>query len=170
MEPLKPRGLDPEIIKAIDKAVRASGIAAQSRPQETKQLPAAAGGISWTGVGALVAAFMAMIVVVVWQGNIIRTDINARLQAADTAREAQYDAVQAQFDAMHSRFDALQAQFDALRSETKAEISILRSEISTLRSETKAEFDELRSAISSFEERLLRIENLIEDRWPSSAP
>ena len=198
MEPIQPRRLDPEIVdaindavdKAVDKAVRSLAIAAQSRPQGIEQRQAPVGGIGWTGVGVLVAAVTANIGVVVWQSDSIINNMNARfhdidsrfqsidarLQDAQTERLAQFGALQAEISALRSEtnaeFGALRsetnAKFDALESEINAKFDALGSEINALRSETNAEFGELRSANSSFEERMLRIENLIEDRWPSA--
>ena len=192
MEPLQSRGLDPEIVEVIDKAVRSSWIAAQSRPQGTGQRPGPAGGIGRIGVGVLVAAYTSMIGVVVWQGESIRSNMEAGFQAAQTDRLTQFEVLRSEISALRSdtkaEFDALRFEINAvrsetgasrsetkgevgaLRSETNADFGALRSEISTLRSETKAEFGELRSAISSLGERILRIENLIKDLLPFLAP
>ena len=124
-------------------------------------------------------------------------DMSARFRDAQTERLAQFGALQAELDAVRFEINALRsetnakidalgsetnAEFDAvrfeigvvrsdigtLRSETNAKFDALGSEINALRSETNAEFGELRSANSSLEERMLHIENLIEDRWPSA--
>ena len=71
---------------------------------------------------------------------------------------------------MDARFQDAQTERLAQSGALQAEISVFRSEIGALRSETNAEFGEFRSAYSSLVERMLRTENLIEDRRPSPAP
>ena len=118
MEPLQSRGLDPEIVEVIDKAVRSSWIAAQSRPQGTGQRPGPAGGIGRIGVGVLVAAYTSMIGVVVWQGESIRSN----MEAGFNRMEAGFNRMEARFDDMDAGFQAAQTdrltQFEALRYES----------------------------------------------------
>ena len=165
MEPIQPRRLDPEIVeaindavdKAVDKAVRSLAIAAQSRPQGIEQRQAPAGGIGWTGVGVLVAAVTAIIGAVVWQSDSINNNMNARFRDMDS----RFQSIDARFQSIDARFQSIDARLQDAQTERLAQFGALRSE-------TNAEFGELRSANSSFEERMLRIENLIEDRWPSA--
>ena len=199
MEPIQPRRLDPEIVEAIneavDKALRSSGIAAQSRPQGIEQRQAPAGGIGWMGVGTFIAAFALMIGVVVWQSDSISNNMDARFQdmnarfqdmnAGLQSMDARFQDMNARLQDMDARFQDMDARFqdmnarlqdmDARLQDMDARLQDMNARLQDAQTERLAQFGSLqaeisalRSAYSSLAERMLHIENLIEDRWPSA--
>ena len=178
MEPIQPRRLDPEIVEAIneavDKALRSSGIAAQSRPQGIEQRQAPAGGIGWMGVGTFIAAFALMIGVVVWQSDSISNNMDARFQDMN-ARFQDMNAGLQSMDAGLQSMDARLQDMDARLQDMNARLQDMNARLQDAQTERLAQFGSLqaeisalRSAYSSLAERMLHIENLIEDRWPSA--
>ena len=119
------------------------------------------------GVGTFIAAFALMIGVVVWQSDSISNNMDARFQDMD----ARFQDMNARFQDMNAGLQSMDARLQDMNArlqDMNARLQDAQTERLAQFGSLQAEINALRSAYSSLAERMLHIENLIEDRWPSA--
>ena len=149
--------IEKAVDKAVEKAVKSFEIAAQYRPQEAAERPASKTMPVFTGIIALAALATLQLGMFYWLDNSIRSEISS----------------------VNGEMSSLRGEMSSLRVELNAEISSVRGEISDLRSDMRedfrlleakfeAKFDEVWAELAELNERMARIEVVMQDRLPAA--
>ena len=166
------------VVREVEDAMRPSGNAARSRPQEAAQPAASTGSFGWLGVGTLLASVGLMMGVVFWQSDTIRSDMRAEIGSVrDDFRaeignvrsdmRAEFGSVRAEMGGIRAEMGGMQEKIGSMQEKigsVQEKIGSMQEEISSVRTE----LDEVRSAISALGEQMIRFEMLIQDRLPSA--